>query len=557
MSPQVRTAAAERVRQLADVSPWPDLEWFNTAPCEKHAPVRVNPVLCSRCGFTLRRHQRIGAAWLYLGMPALLSDTVGSGKTAQILAMLAMCKQTGELGPHNRAVIVCRAATVWDPWGQEIARLLPKVPAFIADGDRRERLAGYAAGWEIAVVSDRTFSPARGRKQERPGDVAVLETYPVGMLFYDDVDPMRNPDTMTALAVNRLAKRCSRVNGAHATPLQKRLAELWSFLEPLGGEKRLGSLQRVESRYIDLQTRWTEVADPRDRTGRTLIRKKMTIDNGITTDPKLVREFRAAIRPLVLRRTAGELDDATMPERAYNPVFLDLNPRQRAAYARLRDGVQRRLSSSSEVSRMQALAAFTRARQICSGLAAYEDGPDDSAKLDWTMDRITGDLDGEKVVVFVYFKPNLAALAQRLKAEGIDGVMIWSGQTDKKERARRLSRFREDRQCRVLMGTSAIEAGLNLQVARNLIAADTIPNPARMEQLAGRVRRQGSLHPTVYIHHLMTRNTVEEAFLPMLRREGEMSDVVWNERESMFAGLSPRQVMRLVASGRLEMATGR
>lgn len=557
MSPQVRTAAAERVREMYDVQPWPDLDWFNTEPCPKHAPNRVSPVLCRHCGFQLRRHQRIGAAWLYLGMPEMLSDTVGSGKTAQVLAMLAMCKQTGELNPGNRAVIVCRSAAVWDPWGQEIARLLPKVPAFVADGSRSERLAGYAADWEIAVVSDRTFSPARGRKQERPGDVAVLETYPVGMLFYDDIDPMRNPDTMTAQAISRLAKRCTRVNAAHATPLQKHVRELWSFLQPLGGEARLGSLQRVETRYVALNTRWVVAADPRDRTGRTMVRTKVTTEAGITTDPKLVREFRAALRPLVLRRTADQLDDVTVPERAYNPVFLDLNPRQRAAYRQLSAAAERRLASGAEVTRAQALGAFTRARQICSGLAAYEDGPDDSVKLDWAMDRITGDLDGEKVVVFVYFKPNVAALSARLREEGLGHVLIWGAEAKPRERAARLIRFREDPKCRVLVGTTSIEASLNLQVARQLMALDTIPNPARMEQLAGRVRRQGSPHPTVYIHHLMTRGTVEEAFLPMLRREGEMSDVVWNEHESMFAGMSPRQVLRLIASGRLTMSTGR
>jgi hypothetical protein len=103
----------------------------------------------------------------------------------------------------------------------------------------------------------------------------------------------------------------------------------------------------------------------------------------------------------------------------------------------------------------------------------------------------------------------------------------------------------------VLIGTTTIEASLNLQVSRNLIASDTILNPARMAQLVGRVARVGSPYPTVYVHHLLARGTQEDAYLPMLRREGEISDVVWGEKESLFTALSPRQIMRLVAYGKL------
>lgn len=552
MSRDARHAAAEKIRGLDDIHPFPELPWFNSEPCDRHESLNI---LCRRCGIRLRKHQRIGASWMYLGLPGLLSDTMGSGKTAQVLAMLAMCKQSGELGLHNRAVIVCKAAAVWDPWGGELKRLLPGVHAYVADGDKDQRMRGYMGNWEVAVVSDRTFGGAHGAKHKRDGDVALLENFPVGTLIYDDIDPMRNHLTETSVAINRMAAQCTRVVGLHATPMQKRLTELWCFLQPVGGRVALGSLDRVRNRYVSVGSKTILTRDPTDPTGRKRVRRQAQVDSGITSNKARVQEFRDAIHPLVLRRTAKDIDgDVAMPAVQYNPVFLDLNPRQRTRYEELRRGTLRRLKETGEVvTQTEAAAAFTYGWQICSGLASIDEGPnaDDSCKFDWTMDLLTGDLADEKAVVFVYFKNNVAALARRLKAEGIGGVLMWSAETDKRERARRLERFREDPACRVLIGTTTIEASLNLQVARQLIAADTILNPARMAQLVGRVARVGSPFPTVYVHHLLARQTQEDAYLPMLRREGEIADVVWGEKESLFTALTPRQIMRLVAYGKL------
>ena len=53
------------------------------------------------------------------------------------------------------------------------------------------------------------------------------------------------------------------------------------------------------------------------------------------------------------------------------------------------------------------------------------------------MREITGDLHQEKVVVFIDFKPNVAAMSRRLEAAGIGHVLMWSSETSQRERARR------------------------------------------------------------------------------------------------------------------------
>lgn len=168
-------------------------------------------------------------------------------------------------------------------------------------------------------------------------------------------------------------------------------------------------------------------------------------------------------------------------------------------------------------------------------------------KLDWVCDRLDGDLAEDKAVVFVNFKPNVADLSSRLNDLGIGHVIMWGNEAGPRERAFRLRSFRENPACRVLIGTTTIEQSLNLQVARHLIAVDTLLNPARMTQLAGRVRRDGSPFLVVYFHQLLLRGTQEAAYPGLLQREQALADYVWGEQSELFEALSPIQLMRMIS----------
>ena len=556
LSPAQREAASLRFsRQMKRVADPPELAWFNTEPCPAHKP-DPHP-LCPRCGIVPRNHQWVGALRLYAGIPGLLSDTVGSGKTATACMALAMYRQAGHLGYDNRAVIVCQPNAQHDPWAKDLARLVPGLDVIIADGNPKQRREAYASDWEVAVVSSRTFAPARGAKASRPGDVGMLMALgSVDILICDDVDELRSPQTRASRAVVQMARTCSRVHILHATPLQKRLMELWAFLLAVGGADpaRLGSEERCRQRWVTQTSKNITIPDPSDPSGRSRTRRTIWVDNGMKQNPELVAEFRQRIAPLVLRRTAADLDDVDLPEVQVNQVWLDLALRQRARYDELRDGVLRRLrAGGEEVTYAVAAAAFTRGQQICGGLASLDEGPgaDVSVKLDWVMNALTGDLEQEKVIVFVHNKGNVRALSQRLRAERIGHVLMWSEMTDKKRRAERLRLFREDPRARILVGTTSIKTSLNLQVARHMIGVDTILNPAGMQQLIGRYRRQGNPFPMVFFHHLLARMTQEDAYPALLRREQETADLVWDETSDVRWVLSPRQLMRAVAEGRI------
>ena len=583
LSPRERERGAEMARTASDVR-LPPLEYFNRDPCPRHAS--PDP-LCRDCGIVLRPHQRAGIAWMYLRYGArggLLADPVGSGKTAQVAGVLAICKQTGELSAGNRAVVVCQASAVLQ-WERELRRFLPAVEVSAVTGSmtRNRRVEVYLAPWEILIVSDRTFSSSKSRD----GDVTLVNQFPVGIFIADDIDALRTHKTRTARACKALSAGAPRKIDINAEPLQKRLMEMHSHLELVGGNEVFGSPARFRRDFVKTGSssfyqraltcatpvpcgrhesmvrgcpdcrgghlwppparRCPECGAPGhpDPTGRTVLRTVAT-DIGV----KNLEEFRSKLAPFVLRRTefGGEGYPAVQP----SEIWVDLSPRQRQRYDELRRGILRRLrEGGEEVTRAKAAAAFTRGAQICSGLAALDDGQDDSAKLDRLMHMLATSLEEEKVVCFVYFRENVRAASRRLAAAGIGHVLMWSDETDSRVRDQRVRSFTNDPATRVLVGTTTIARSLNLQASRHLVAVDTVLNPALMTQIAGRVRRYGSAFRTVFFHQMLARGTQEEGYLPLLRREQEVSDAVRGVPGDLFQGLSPAQQMRLITDGHI------
>jgi len=256
---------------------------------------------------------------------------------------------------------------------------------------------------------------------------------------------------------------------------------------------------------------------------------------------------------MCLRRTADDIDDVDLPTIIPNTVWLDLSPAQRDKYEKLRQGVLQIIKAEgTSVKHARAAAQFVYGQQICAGLATIgePDGAGTSSKLDWILDHLTGDLSDQKIVIFAQFTNTVEALAVRLSGAGIGHATIWGRQPDKAVRATAMKRFWDDDNCRVLMGTSAIEQGLNLQIARHMINIDQLMNPARMQQLAGRIRRVGSAYKSVYIHNLLTRNTQEEGYLDLLQREQALADHIWDEANQLYEALSPLALLQLIGRRR-------
>lgn len=532
---EVRLAAADRIRTMPDFA-LPELAHFNSRPCERHATLEEGlaqaPSPCRRCGVRFRAHQRVGIAWLFMRGSGLIADQVGLGKTAQAAGLLAVARQTGELD-GERTVVVCRPAAL-PQWVDELNRFLPGFTITDNTGTRRQRIEKYLSGWDILVSG----------YQMLLRDHEHLDHFRLGAMIIDDVDPLRRRANQSAVAIKRIARSSRRVIILNGTPLQKRLREMHSILEAVGGHAVFGSETNFRRTYER-----TELVNVYNRSlGRDVVTKK-------TLGYKNIDDFVTKLTPMVLRRTAAHVNDVDLPEiMPPHNIYLDLYPGQQTKYDELRQGVLRVIKAEgTQVKRLAAVARFIYGAMVCSGLATLgePDGPGASSKLDWVENAVVdGDLSDEKVVVFLQFTKAVEALSARLDRAGVGHALIWGRDSRRAARADAQARFWDDPDCRVLIGTAAMEASLNLQVSRHLINVDQLLNPARMQQLAGRIRRDGSAHRHVFIHNLLTRGTQEEGYLDALRMEQAVADHVWGEANQLYEALSPMQMLELIGGSR-------
>lgn len=521
-----REAAAWRVHELTDFV-LPRLSTWNYEPCSQHKPDGKVEPSCLHCGVEFRKHQRTAIPWLYFKKRALLADIMGSGKTCVAAGLIAMLRETGEMPTLGRAVIVPRSPALTQ-WRNQLVRMMPDLDVAIAEGTRRQRISTYLSSWEVLLIGPEMLLR----------DHELLSRIPRALTISDDIDFLRNPDNKMSTALDYIGRRSDRYVILTGTPFQKRLVEFHAVLDAVGGEEVFGNMDQFMHRYVR-----SELVETLDRRTGTITRRRAV------TGYKNVNELKLKMAPLVLRRT--EFHDVTMPTIVPNDVYLGLHPRQRLAYEELQRGVVRLITEEGpKVKRTAALAKLSYGAAICAGLAALgePDGPGTSVKLDWLIQQLTvGAFQDEKIVVFANLKDTVRAIQGRLARHDVGHVTVWGEDRNRKHRAEAQQRFWDDPECRVLVGTKAIEQSLNLQVSRHLVNVDMILNHSRMEQLAGRIRRDGSRYQHVFVHNLLTAGTQEERYVPMLEREAAVAAHVWDESSQLFAALPPLQLLQLIS----------
>ncbi|BGP56091.1 DNA-dependent ATPase fun30 [Rhodotorula sphaerocarpa] len=176
----------------------------------------------------LKDYQMLGVNWLNLlyhrKTSCILADEMGLGKTAQVIALLAHLKATGEPGPH----LVIVPSSVLDNWMREFTVFAPDLNArsyYGSQGERHElRSELRAMGDDLDVVVT-TYNIATGS----PDDQKFLKRkMNFNVTVFDEGHQLKNSeskkykDLMMVRAEWRLLLT--------GTPLQNNLQELVSLL---------------------------------------------------------------------------------------------------------------------------------------------------------------------------------------------------------------------------------------------------------------------------------------------------------------------------------------
>jgi superfamily II DNA or RNA helicase len=467
---------------------------------------------------TLRPYQERGLSWLVtmgsLGLGACLADDMGLGKTMQFLAFLLHRKEQ-DLRDERPALLIAPTSVVGN-WERELERFAPSLDLVRHYGPARAKSAR-----EIPKQPGTLVVTSYGLLRR---DAELLSSIDWSVAALDEAQNIKNASSATARAARAL--RASHRFALTGTPVENRLAELWSILE-FANPGLLGPLEAFRRTF----------ALPIERYG----------------NDDAARRLRRVVGPFILRRLKSDptiIQD--LPAKNEMKVVCTLTREQATLYKAVVDEELRRIASSDGIERRgRVLALLTFTKQICNHPAQYlgESGP--LPKRSGKLARATEMLEealatGDKALVFTQFREMGDKLTLHFRESLGCEVVFLHGGTPKQARDEMVRRFQEQPQGpRIfVLSVKAGGTGLNLTAANHVFHYDRWWNPAVEDQATDRAYRIGQQR-AVQVHKLVCAGTVEEKIDRLLEQKRDLATSVVGAGEQWITELDGRELRDL------------
>jgi len=387
----------------------------------------------------------------------LISDGVGVGKTISAGYILYHCAHIS----REPSLIVCPPILV-DKWRFELknrfgldSRLATNMEGFELMCDE----INSGVDWDVAPIYVCSFS-LLSRENE-------LEIPRIGLILFDEVHYVRNPQTNAYYNARRLAFSAHYKVGLSATPINNSLDDLGAILSVL--HPRI-SFEEANDIFGDLWDSPTldSFSGMVTRFLKEQISDQFTKRNVYTEMIEYPEEYMQFVNTSIEARTIG---DTSFLEKI---IFY-------------------RLASSSP-------RAF---------LNSFKESEDDFQFADPKLDRLSALLSekrDERWLIFTEFKETAKHIEDSIE----DRIaMVLSGDSDYEERQAIVNIFR-DVPDSVLIMTPVGSEGLDFQICSNLVNYDLHWNPMKIEQRIGRIDRIGQAKEEINIHNFVARGSIDE-----------------------------------------------
>ena len=468
----------------------------------------------------LRPYQERGLAWLSflssLRLGGILADSMGLGKTVELLALLSHEHESGTTtGP---TLLVCPMSLVGN-WQREAERFTPDLMVHVHHGS--DRLAGpeLRDALSAADLVITTYAIAARDREE-------LATVGWQRVVCDEAQNIKNASTRQARAVRSLPA-ASRI-ALTGTPVENRLGELWSIME-FTSPGLLGPAEKFR----------TSFAVPVERHG----------------DEDAADRLKRLTGPFILRRVKTDRSIISdLPDKIEMKVWCNLTPEQASLYqATVADMLARIESAEQDIERRGlVLATMAKLKQVCNHPAhLLGDGsrlPGRSgklARLEEICDEIVAA--GDKALCFTQYAEFGRVLQPYLTARLGCPVLYLHGGTAKKARDAMVATFQSLTEPAVfLLSLKAGGTGLNLTGANHVIHFDRWWNPAVEDQATDRAFRIGQRRD-VQVRKFVCVGTLEERIDSMIEEKKALADRIVGTGESWLTELSTADLRQVLA----------
>lgn len=453
----------------------------------------------------------------------------GLGKTSITLAAIKLLKQKKKIG---KVLIVAPLRPCYLVWPNEIAKWtdFEGLSHVILHGPNKEEALKTEADiylinpegldWLLNVNKSKTKT-GRTSVAVKAGDFKKLG---FTTLVIDELSKFKHPNTQRFKALKQVIHLFNQRWGLTGSPASNGLMDLFGQCYILDGGKALSPhITHYRNMFFDLSP-WDKF--------RYIPR------------PGAEEKIYKLIAPLMLRMSAEEY--LTLPEMVIDNIRVDLPDKAQAIYDVFEENLFASINDKIVVASNAATASMT-CRQIAGG-AVYET-PDmadmkavqrkargkrdyleiHDAKIE-ALKELIEELQGEPLLVAYQFKHELDRIREAL---GKDTPFVGGGVNTAKLKEIEAKWNRGE--IPVLLGQAgAIAHGLNLQkVARHVCWFSLTWNYEDYDQLNRRIWRQGNKASHVFVHHIIARNTVDEALLGSVKSKAKGQNAFFSALQAL------------------------
>ena len=448
----------------------------------------------------------------------LLGDDQGLGKTKQIIDFVGCLEKTDTI---NKVLIICGVNSLKYNWQSEISihsdekgwvlgTRFRKTTGKTYEGSTKDKLADLEnlPDSRYLITNIETLRAGAEKISKSKYHFPVAEKLAelckkgiISVIAFDECHKSKDPTSLQSRAMSLLsAPYMAAMSG---TPLMNNPLDLYFPLSWLGYEKH--SFYQFKQHYCTLGG-W---------------------GGSQVVGYKNLEEIRALMDEVMLRRLKTEVLD--LPEKIRKIEYVDMTAKQAQIYKEVYMGVMNELQKIKFSN--NPLSMMIRLRQATGWTGILSQTVQESAKMDRMVELIEEiSASGQKAIVFSNWESMMEIAREKLKAYNPAYI---TGNTKADDRMNEVTRFQNDKNCKVIIGTiGAMGTGLTLTAAQNVIFLDSPWNMALKAQAEDRAHRIGT-QGTVNVITLVCKNTIDERIEELVEKKGQIADALVDGKVSI------------------------
>lgn len=420
----------------------------------------------------------------------------GLGKT--ITTLTAINELMYDSFEISKVLIIAPLRVAQSTWKEEIEKWdhLNLLRYSIAVGDEKERLKALKQNSDIYIINRENV------------DWLVTKSgidFNFNMLIIDELSSFKSHTSKRFKSLLKIRPYFERVVGLTGTPSSNELMDLWAEFRVLDLGERLG-------RYITHYR--NEYFLPDKRNGAVIFSYK----------PQPNAEERIYRRLADMTISMKSTEYLKMPELILNELEINLDEEDQIKYKKFKKEMVMTIQEK-EIDAINAASLSNKLIQLANGSIYDEDKKFyevHNKKLD-KLEEIIESANGKPVLVAYWFKADKERIEKRFKVREIktaDDIKQWNkGMIDL-----------------ALIHPASAGHGLNLQSGGSTLVWFSLTWSLELyQQTNARLYRQGQ-KDTVVIHHLITKNTIDEDIMKSLKRKDKTQEALMRAVKARIGG---------------------